>query len=67
MMFYHRLMGHEMKLLVHKALRILHDVILRILTNTRQLRSQIDMILVSLASDDLYLLMRIMENDNESK
>ncbi|CAF5142925.1 unnamed protein product, partial [Rotaria sp. Silwood1] len=49
------------------ALRILHDVILRILTNTRQLRSQIDMILVSLASDDLYLLMRIMENDNESK
>ncbi|CAF3733226.1 unnamed protein product [Rotaria sp. Silwood1] len=37
-------------------LRILHDVILRILTNTRQLRGQIDMTLVSLASDYLYVL-----------
>ncbi|CAF5076549.1 unnamed protein product, partial [Rotaria sp. Silwood1] len=38
MMFYYQLMEHEMKLLVRKAfLRVLHDVILRILTNTRQL------------------------------
>ncbi|CAF1260364.1 unnamed protein product [Rotaria sp. Silwood1] len=42
-------------------LRILHDVILRILTNTRQLRGQIDMTLVSLASDYLYVLMYIMD------
>ncbi|CAF3100517.1 unnamed protein product [Rotaria sp. Silwood2] len=41
-------------------LRILHDVILRILTNTRQLRGQIDMTLISLASDYLYVLMYIM-------
>ncbi|CAF5004174.1 unnamed protein product, partial [Rotaria sp. Silwood1] len=37
-------------------LRILHDVLLRILTNTRQLRGQIDITLVSLASDYIYLL-----------
>ncbi|CAF1318201.1 unnamed protein product, partial [Rotaria sordida] len=43
-------------------LRILHDIILRLLTNTRQLRGQIDMTLVTLASDYLYLLMHIMEN-----
>ncbi|CAF4289686.1 unnamed protein product, partial [Rotaria sp. Silwood2] len=40
---------------------------LRILTNTRQLYDQIDMTLVSLASDYLYILMHIMENGNESK
>ncbi|CAF4646791.1 unnamed protein product [Rotaria sp. Silwood2] len=40
---------------------------LRILTNTRQLCDQIDMTLVSLASDYLYVLMHIMENGNESK
>ncbi|CAF2804314.1 unnamed protein product [Rotaria sp. Silwood2] len=43
-------------------LRILHDIVLRLLTNARQLRGQIDMTLVSLASDYLYLLMHIMEN-----
>ncbi|CAF5118056.1 unnamed protein product, partial [Rotaria sp. Silwood1] len=60
MIFYHQLMEHEMKLLVCKTLlRILHDVILRILTNTRQLRGQIDMTLVSLASDYLYVLMGV--------
>ncbi|CAF1490758.1 unnamed protein product [Rotaria sp. Silwood1] len=37
-------------------LRILHDVILRILTNTRQLCGQFNMTLVSLASDYLYVL-----------
>ncbi|CAF2784008.1 unnamed protein product [Rotaria sp. Silwood2] len=41
--------------------------LLRILTNTRQLCDQIDMTLVSLASDHLYILMHIMENGNESK
>jgi hypothetical protein len=46
-------------------LRILHDVVLRLLTNTRQLRGQIDMTLVSLVSDYLYLLMYITENGNE--
>ncbi|CAF3579956.1 unnamed protein product [Rotaria sp. Silwood1] len=57
MMFYYQLMEHEMKLLVRKALlRILHDVILRILTNTRQLCGQFNMTLVSLASDYLYVL-----------
>ncbi|CAF5021000.1 unnamed protein product, partial [Rotaria sp. Silwood1] len=35
--------------------------LLRILTNTRQLRDQIDMTLVSLASDYLYVLMYIMD------
>ncbi|CAF2597630.1 unnamed protein product [Rotaria sp. Silwood2] len=48
-------------------LHILHDVILQILTNTRQLRGQMDMILVSLASDYRYLFMYIMENGNQSK
>ncbi|CAF1223983.1 unnamed protein product [Rotaria sp. Silwood1] len=43
-------------------LHILHDVVLQILTNTRQLRGQINMILVSLASDYRYLFMYIMEN-----
>jgi len=43
-------------------LRILHDIVLRLLTNTRQLRGQIDMTLVSLTSDYLYLLMYITEN-----
>ena len=43
-------------------LRILHDVILRLLTNTRQSRGQIDMTLISLTSDYLYLLMYIVEN-----
>ncbi|CAF5103649.1 unnamed protein product, partial [Rotaria sp. Silwood1] len=42
-------------------LRILHDVILPILTNTRQLHGQIDMTLVSLASDYLYVPMHIMD------
>ncbi|CAF1320767.1 unnamed protein product [Rotaria sp. Silwood1] len=37
------------------VLRILHDVILRILTNTRQLCGQINMTLVSLVSDYLYV------------
>ncbi|CAF3947661.1 unnamed protein product, partial [Rotaria sp. Silwood2] len=41
--------------------------LLRILTNTRQLCDQINMTLVSLASDYLYVLMHIMENSNESK
>ncbi|CAF4737551.1 unnamed protein product [Rotaria sp. Silwood2] len=41
--------------------------LLRILTNTRQLCDRIDMTLVSLASDYLYVLMHIMENGNESK
>ncbi|CAF4727342.1 unnamed protein product, partial [Rotaria sp. Silwood2] len=36
-------------------IHILHDVVLQILTNTRQLRGQMDMILVSLASDYRYL------------
>ncbi|CAF2784183.1 unnamed protein product [Rotaria sp. Silwood2] len=49
------------------ALHILHDVVLQILTNTRQLRGQMDMILVSLASDYRYLFMYIMENGNQSK
>ncbi|CAF4910679.1 unnamed protein product, partial [Rotaria sp. Silwood1] len=40
-------------------LRILHDVILRILTNTRQLCGQFNMTLVSLASDYLYVLIDI--------
>ncbi|CAF3198003.1 unnamed protein product [Rotaria sp. Silwood2] len=48
-------------------LHILHDVVLQILTNTRQLRGQMDMILVSLASDYRYLFMYIMENGNQSK
>ncbi|CAF4526420.1 unnamed protein product [Rotaria sp. Silwood2] len=48
-------------------LHILHDVVLQILTNTRQLRGQMDMILVSLASDYRYLFMCIMENGNQSK
>ncbi|CAF1504053.1 unnamed protein product, partial [Rotaria sp. Silwood1] len=43
-------------LLFEALLRILHDVLLRILTNTRQLRGQIDITLVSLASDYIYLL-----------
>ncbi|CAF2597375.1 unnamed protein product [Rotaria sp. Silwood2] len=41
--------------------------LLRIVTNTRQLCDRIDMTLVSLASDYLYVLMHIMENGNESK
>ncbi|CAF2783961.1 unnamed protein product [Rotaria sp. Silwood2] len=41
--------------------------LLRILTNTRQLCDQIDMTLVSLASNYLYVLMHIVENGNESK
>ncbi|CAF2597538.1 unnamed protein product [Rotaria sp. Silwood2] len=49
------------------ALHILHDVVLQILTSTRQLRGQMDMILVSLASDYRYLFMYIMENGNQSK
>ncbi|CAF4874948.1 unnamed protein product, partial [Rotaria sp. Silwood2] len=49
------------------ALHILHDVVLQILTSTRQLRGQVDMILVSLASDYRYLFMYIMENGNQSK
>ncbi|CAF4700763.1 unnamed protein product, partial [Rotaria sp. Silwood2] len=48
-------------------LHILHDVVLQILTNTRQLRGQMDMVLVSLASDYRYLFMYIMENGNQSK
>ncbi|CAF4728009.1 unnamed protein product, partial [Rotaria sp. Silwood2] len=48
-------------------LHILHDVVLQILTNTRQLRGQMNMILVSLASDYRYLFMYIMENGNQSK
>ncbi|CAF1277551.1 unnamed protein product [Adineta ricciae] len=43
-------------------LRILHDVVLRLLTNTRQSRGEIDMTLVVLTSDYLYLLMYIVEN-----
>ena len=43
-------------------LRILHDVTLHLLTNTRQLRGQIDMTLVTLTSDYLYLLIHIVEN-----
>ncbi|CAF5027529.1 unnamed protein product, partial [Rotaria sp. Silwood1] len=42
-------------------LRILHDVILRILTNTQQLRGQINVTLASLASYYLYVLMYIMD------
>ncbi|CAF4431599.1 unnamed protein product [Rotaria sp. Silwood2] len=37
--------------------------LLRILTNTQQLRDQIDMTLVSLVFDYLHVLMHIMEND----
>ncbi|CAF4686758.1 unnamed protein product [Rotaria sp. Silwood2] len=48
-------------------LHILHDVVLQILTNTRQSRGQMDMILVSLASDYRYLFMYIMKNGNQSK
>lgn len=46
-------------------LRILHDVILRLLANTRQSRGQMDMILVSLTSDYLYLLMHMIENGKQ--
>ncbi|CAF4719366.1 unnamed protein product, partial [Rotaria sp. Silwood2] len=48
-------------------LHILHDVVLQILANTRQLRGQMDMILLSLASDYRYLFMYMMENGNQSK
>jgi hypothetical protein len=48
-------------------LRILHDVILRLLTNTRQFRGQIDRTLVYLISDYLYLLMYIIENGKDLK
>ncbi|CAF2597592.1 unnamed protein product [Rotaria sp. Silwood2] len=48
-------------------LHILHDVVLQILTNTRQLCGPMDMILVTLASDYRYLFMYIMENGNQSK
>ncbi|CAF3127562.1 unnamed protein product [Rotaria sp. Silwood2] len=41
--------------------------LLRILTNTQQLRDQIDMTLVSLVFDYLHVLMHIMENGNQSK
>ncbi|CAF4704352.1 unnamed protein product [Rotaria sp. Silwood2] len=47
--------------------KMFSSTLFRILTNTRQLCDQIDMTLVSLASDYLYVLMHIMENDNESK
>ncbi|CAF2784199.1 unnamed protein product [Rotaria sp. Silwood2] len=40
-------------------LHILHDVVLQILTNTQQLRGQMDTILVSLASDYRYLFMAL--------
>ncbi|CAF3598174.1 unnamed protein product [Adineta steineri] len=43
-------------------LRILHDIVLRLLTNTRQSRGQIDMTLVALTSDYLYLIIYIIEN-----
>ncbi|CAM2712576.1 unnamed protein product [Rotaria socialis] len=43
-------------------LRILHDVVLRLLTNTRQSRGQIDMILVSLIADYIYLIIHIIDN-----
>ena len=43
-------------------MRILHDVVLRLLTYTRQSRGQIDSILVALLSDYLYLLMHIIDN-----
>ncbi|CAF4752727.1 unnamed protein product, partial [Rotaria sp. Silwood2] len=52
---------------VQALLHILHDVVLQILTNTQQLRGQMDTILVSLASDYRYLFMYIMENSNQSK
>ena len=42
--------------------RILHDVVLRLFTYTRQSRGHIDPILVSLLSDYLYLLMHIVES-----
>ncbi|CAF4748190.1 unnamed protein product [Rotaria sp. Silwood2] len=48
-------------------LHIFHDVVLQILTNTRQLHGQMNMILVSLASDYRYLFMYIMKNGNQSK
>jgi len=48
-------------------LRILHDIVLRLLTHTRQLRGQVDMTLVALTSDYLYLLMYIIENGKELK
>lgn len=43
-------------------LRILHDVVLQLLSNTRLSRGQVDMTLVALTSDYLYLLMHIVEN-----
>lgn len=49
-------------LFLRALLHILNDVVLRLLTNTRQSRGQIDMTLVSLASDYLYLLIYIVEN-----
>lgn len=45
-------------------LRILHDTALGLLTNTRQCRGQIDMTLVTLTSDYLYLLIYIIDNGN---
>ncbi|CAF1497523.1 unnamed protein product [Rotaria sp. Silwood1] len=49
-------MEHEMKLLVRKALlRILHDVILPILTNTRQLHDENGLVLVLLIEQFLPL------------
>ncbi|CAF1324051.1 unnamed protein product [Rotaria sp. Silwood1] len=47
-------------------LRILHDVILRILTNTRQLCGQINMTLVSLVSDYLYTRLTLDTSSNNS-
>ncbi|CAF3729913.1 unnamed protein product [Rotaria sp. Silwood1] len=53
----HQQMIHVMKVLVHKALLpILHDVIIHLLTNIQQSHDRVDMTLVSLTSDYLYLL-----------
>ncbi|CAF3663863.1 unnamed protein product [Rotaria sp. Silwood1] len=60
----HQQMIHVMKVLVHKALLpILHDVIIHLLTNIQQSHDRVDMTLVSLTSDYLYLLMYIVENE----
>ncbi|CAF1161112.1 unnamed protein product [Rotaria sp. Silwood1] len=61
----HQQMIHVMKVLVHKALLpILHDVIIHLLTNIQQSHDRVDMTLVSLTSDYLYLLMYIVENES---
>ncbi len=70
---YQRLFIIMLKLLFRRflssraLLRILHDIVLRLLTHTRQSRGQVDMTLVALTSDYLYLLMHIIENGKELK